>query len=103
MSKLCVAGISTILEPSTVASTTTECSRFLGPTALGTHVSVANHGWFGRRARFCGNARVNIRETVADAVINQTERCSIKTATQVSLPAVTAGGVDALGTAVIVV
>ena len=39
--KLCVAGISTVLEPSTIASATTEFAGFLGSTALGTPAAAA--------------------------------------------------------------
>ena len=39
MTKLCVTGISTLLEPSTAASATTEFARFLGNATLGTPVA----------------------------------------------------------------
>ena len=44
MIKVCVAGVSTILEPSAVASTAAACTGFLGSAALGTRAAAAGGG-----------------------------------------------------------
>ena len=53
MIKLSVAVISAVLEPSTAASATAALARFLGNTALGTHVLDTAHKCF------CVNVEVN--------------------------------------------
>ena len=61
MPKVCVASISTLLEPSTTASATAACARFLDSTALGTPAA-AYRGHTCCRGGFCGNANINTRQ-----------------------------------------
>ena len=56
MIKVWVAGISTVLEPSTTASTTTEITGIFDTAALGAPFSDAYRGCTLRRDRFSGNA-----------------------------------------------
>ena len=58
MIKGSVAGISTVLEPSTTASATTEFAGFLDTAALGTPFTSAYGGCSRRRGCFCGNVHV---------------------------------------------
>ena len=54
--KLCVASISTGLEPSTTASTTAGFAGFLASTAHGAFATTRHCGGF------CGHASVNMRQ-----------------------------------------
>ena len=62
MIELRVTGISTVLEPSAIASATAALARFLGNTALGAPVSATHHRWTRRRGGFCGNVNVKLTQ-----------------------------------------
>ena len=59
MIKVCVADITTFLEPSTAAGTTTEFAGFLDSAALGTTFAVYR-GYSCRHGCFCGHEGVTI-------------------------------------------
>ena len=58
MTKVRVAGVSAVLEPSTVTSTTTEFAGFLENAALWTPFIDAYHECTRRRGCFCGHVYV---------------------------------------------
>ena len=61
MIKVCVAGISTLVEPSTAASAATEFAGFLNSAAVGTTLP-AYRGCTRCRRCFCGHAGVTMKQ-----------------------------------------
>ena len=59
MTETRVAGIATVLKPSTAANTTTAFTRLLDSTAFDTPAAAVGHGRTHRRGRFCGSAGVD--------------------------------------------
>ena len=78
MTNIFATGISAVLEPSTVASATTACSRFLDSTAFGALVATASHGWAHCRGCFCTDVGVNTRDIATDAATKQTRYVPFK-------------------------
>ena len=86
MIEVCVAGISTVLEPRTAASTTTEFAGFLDADALGTRVAAYLAAYCGCARRrggcFCGHVNVKLHETRAHKHANASTYSSIEAVMQ---------------------
>ena len=71
MIEVCVAGIATVLKPSTAANTTTAFTRLLDSTAFDTPASAIGHGRTDRRGRFCGSAGVDTTKKTSQYLVKK--------------------------------